>query len=121
MKKMTAALLMIVFAAMLAPTAQAESKTYWARGMWIGAVAGGVVGGAIAGGAVATSHEESDARGNWPIVAVMGAGCGALIGMGIGAGIGAAIPKRQEFQIVPTMMTSPKGIVGGGVGIHGSF
>jgi hypothetical protein len=126
MKRIAAAILMIVVMTLATPAARAESKSYWGRGMWIGALSGAVVGGGVTAGLFVPGcgtapGDDMNTCALVPIAVIGGTAVGALVGMGIGAAIGAAIKKQPKVVVAPTVMGSGSGITGGGVGIRGSF
>jgi len=94
------------------------AKTYWLRGMGIGALSGAVAGGGAAAGIVATdncsSMQDSSDRGicgalkvGLPIGMTLG---GALVGAGIGAAIGSAFEKPEKVALLPYMIYTKEGL-----------
>lgn len=100
------------------------AKTYWKRGMWVGATAGGIVLGTSFGVATAVSPcdpNESDMQicgAGWATalsfgVGVVGAVIGGVIGGGIGALIGSAFKVEEDTVIAPFIVPQKNGLFGG--------
>lgn len=126
-KKQIVAVIVCIALLFVPPLAHAKRKSYWARGMGIGAGVGGGIG-IVAGFAACKESnadsmlENCDSGGAAPLVG-LATGVGvALLGAGIGAGIGVLIRKKPKVSASPAIITSPDGsLVGGGLGITGNF
>lgn len=119
--------LVTVMSVALFPFSETSAKSYWKRGMAIGAGAGAVALGlplGISAAATKCNSGDSDLQvcgGKWgAILGIADAAGGALIGMGIGAGIGSAIKVKEDTAIVPVFSIDDESMVCG-LGISRQF
>lgn len=86
----------VIAALLLLISIPAHAKTYWKRGMWIGAASGAVVGGLslglVAGSKSRPAGSDSDFTGFYGTSGgAVGGFAGAVIGAAAGVGIGALV------------------------------
>ena len=110
----------IIFAT-VTMSSDACAKSYWLRGLWIGALSGAVVGGGVTAGVFATkdcsdhidSSDVSLCRGLQIGVPIGMAFLGAAVGAGVGAAVGSTFKKPETVALYPFLTPTKEGLIGG--------